>query len=103
MEFSADLTVKVRGKTPLEGKSLEDALVNALRAAKVSFAQSDFLGRRQFDFEEGLFPEASWQKPEEEEEERRNFVNSLSIFRSGPDSFFCPIPDQKLRITRKTK
>ena len=101
MELSLDITVKVRGKTPLEEKSLEEALISALRAGKVSFSQLDFLGRRQEDYEEVVFPNASWAFPGEDEEELRNFENSLTIFRSGPDSYFCPIPEQKLKITHK--
>ena len=96
-----NLVVKVQGKTPLEAKLLEEAMIEALRAAKTSFNESAFLAWREFDFEEGLYPEASWKSPQEEEEECQNFVNSLAIFRTGPDSYFCPIPDQKLKITCK--
>ena len=55
-----DLVVKVRGKTPLEGNPLkEEAIISTLKAEKTSFSQSDFLTRRQFDFEDSLFPETS--------------------------------------------
>ena len=96
-----DLVVKVRGKFPLEGAQLEEAIVEALRKGKASFSQSDFLARRQEDYQEGRYPEYGWAPPEEEEKERRNFESSLEIYRRGPDVYYAVIPDRKRKSHTK--
>ena len=87
--------MKVRGKRPLEGSPLEEAIISALKAGKKAFIQSDFLVRRQEDYEDGAFPEASWVPPPGETEERREFENSQDIYRHGPDVYYAVIPDCK--------
>ena len=98
-----DLVVKVHGKFPLEGAQLEEAIVDALRKGKASFSQSDFLARRQEDYQEGRYPEYGWAPPEEEVKERRNFESSLEIFRRGPDVYYAPIPERKRRSHSHSK
>ena len=62
---------------------------------KTAFIQSDFLVRRQEDYDDGAFPEANWAPPPGEEDEKREFANSLGIFRRGPDVYYAVIPDRK--------
>ena len=92
-----DLVIKVRGKFPLEGAQLEEAIVDALRKGKASFSQLDFLACCQEDYQEGRYPEYGWAPVEEEEKERRNFEQSLEIFHHGPDVYYAPLPECKHR------
>ena len=93
--------MKVKGKRPLEGGPLEEAIISALKAGKKAFIQSDFLVRRQEDYDDGAFPEAAWAPPPGEAEERREFENSQDIFRRGPDVYYAVIPDRKRKSHTK--
>ena len=98
-----NLVVKVQGKTPLEAKLLEEAMISVLRAGKRAFSESDFLGRRQEDYLGGNYPGSDWSPSEEPEEERRNFKKSLQIFHTGPEDHYCPVSDKKLKIVHPPK
>ena len=94
--------MKVRGKRPLEGAPLEEAIISALKAGKTAFIQSDFLCRYQEDYEDGAFPEASWVPPRESDE-WREFENSQDIYRHGPDVYYAVIPDRKRKSHSHSK
>ena len=75
---------------------MEEAIIEALQKGKASFSQSDFLARRQEDYEAADYPEANWAPPREEHDgERRDFESSLEIFRRGPDVAYAPLRERK--------
>ena len=75
--------------------------MEALRKGKASFVQSDFLACRQEDFDAGDFPEVNWAPPKGQDDERREFENSLEIFRQGPDVYYAPLREKRRRSHSK--
>ena len=85
----------MRGKRPLEGWPMEEAIIEALQKGKASFSQSDFLACQE-DYDAANYPEASWAPPREEHDgEWRDFESSLEIFRRRPDVAYTPLRERK--------
>ena len=56
---------------------MEEAIIEALQKGKASFSQSDFLVRRQEDYEAADYPEVNWAPPREEHNSRMEGLREL--------------------------